>query len=64
MSPYEWLIRERVALASEILESGSSALAAVASHCGFRNEQSLRGHFRQITGTSPGIYRQQFSRQS
>lgn len=64
MSPYEWLIRERIAMASEILESGTEALETVAERCGFRTEQSLRKHFRRITGTSPSIYRQQFSRVS
>jgi AraC family transcriptional activator FtrA len=62
MGPHEWLIRERVAIAKELLESPATPLARVAELAGFGSEESLRRHFRRITQTSPGAYRQQFSR--
>jgi AraC family transcriptional regulator, transcriptional activator FtrA len=59
-SPYEWILRERVAVAQEMLESRNATLARVADLCGFKSEQSMRKHFRRIAGTSPATYRQQF----
>jgi AraC family transcriptional regulator, transcriptional activator FtrA len=60
LAPYEWILRERVAVAQEMLESRNAALARVADLCGFKSEQSMRKHFRRIAGTSPAAYRQQF----
>jgi len=59
-APYEWILRERVAVAQEMLESRNATLARVADLCGFKSEQSMRKHFRRIAGTSPATYRQQF----
>src|ERR1700722_3152855 len=59
-SPYEWILRERVAVAQEMPESRNATLARVADLSGFKSEQSMRKHFRRIAGTSPATYRQQF----
>jgi AraC family transcriptional activator FtrA len=59
-SPYEWILRERVAVAQEMLESRNATLSRVADLCGFKSEQSMRKHFRRIAGASPATYRQQF----
>lgn len=59
-APYEWILRERIAVAQEMLESRNATLARVADLCGFKSEQSMRKHFRRIAGTSPAAYRQQF----
>ncbi|WP_394778705.1 transcriptional regulator FtrA [Undibacterium sp.] len=61
LGPYEWLIRERVAIARELLESPGTPLQQVAELAGFGSEESLRRHFRRIVKTSPGAYRLQFS---
>lgn len=63
-SPYDWLVRERVALAKELLETRTSHLGRVAELCGFQTEQSLRKHFKKVTGVSPSTYRQQFNLKS
>ncbi|MES2069436.1 MAG: transcriptional regulator FtrA [Pseudomonadota bacterium] len=60
LGPYEWLIRERVAIAKELLESPAIPLPQVAELAGFGSEESLRRHFRRIVKTSPGAYRLQF----
>ncbi|MES2104438.1 MAG: transcriptional regulator FtrA [Pseudomonadota bacterium] len=60
LGPYEWLIRERVAIAKELLESPATPLPQVAELAGFGSEESLRRHFRRIVKTSPGAYRLQF----
>lgn len=61
MAPYEWLVRERVAIARELLEAqGALPMARVAELAGFGSEESLRRHFRRIALTSPGAYRKKF----
>ncbi|SDR24887.1 transcriptional regulator, AraC family /transcriptional regulator, AraC family with amidase-like domain [Paraburkholderia fungorum] len=61
MAPYEWLVRERVAVARELLEAPSPLpMGRVAELAGFGSEESLRRHFRRIALTSPGAYRKKF----
>ena len=60
MGPVEWLARERVAIAKDLLESPGIALAQVAERAGFGSEESLRHHFRRIAATTPGAYRRAF----
>jgi len=60
MGPIEWLIRERVAIAKDLLESPEIALSQVAERAGFGSEESLRHHFRRIASTTPGAYRKAF----
>jgi AraC family transcriptional activator FtrA len=61
LSPYEWLIRERVAVAKELLESPATPIPRVAELAGFGSEESLRRHFRRVADTSPNAYRRQFA---
>jgi AraC family transcriptional activator FtrA len=61
LAPYEWVVRERVAAARELLESPSLLpLARVAELAGFGSEESMRRHFRRIALTSPAAYREKF----
>lgn len=63
-TPYDWLIRERVACAKDLLESSEHSLARVSELSGFGSEESFRRHFRRITSTSPNHYRKQFATKS
>jgi AraC family transcriptional activator FtrA len=61
MAPYEWLVRERVAVARELLEAQTPLpIARIAELAGFGSEESMRRHFRRIAMTSPGAYREKF----
>ncbi|MCC8404055.1 transcriptional regulator FtrA [Paraburkholderia sp. MMS20-SJTN17] len=61
MAPYEWLVRERVTIARELLEATPPLpMTRVAELAGFGSEESLRRHFRRIALTSPGAYRRRF----
>jgi len=60
MSPVDWLVRERVELARQLLETSARPLAHVSSLAGFGSEESFRRHFRLATGVSPLAYRRQF----
>jgi AraC family transcriptional activator FtrA len=59
--PYEWLIRERVALAKDMLQTGRQPLPRVAEAVGFKSQETFRRHFRRVAGTSPATYRRQFA---
>ena len=62
MAPYEWLVRERVAIARELLEQQSQLpMSRIAELAGFGSEESLRRHFRRVTLTSPASYRRKFA---
>jgi len=57
----EWLVRERVAIVKDLLETSTLPLAQVAQRAGFGSEESLRHHFRKLAATTPGAYRRQFA---
>lgn len=59
LSPIDWLIRERVAAARELLETTDRPLQWVAEQAGFGSQESFRRHFRGQTRTSPAAYREQ-----
>jgi AraC family transcriptional activator FtrA len=58
LAPYQWLIRERVARARELLESSTLPPGRIAQMVGLRSEEALRHHFRRQVGTAPSRYRQ------
>ncbi|HEX2583825.1 MAG TPA: transcriptional regulator FtrA [Steroidobacteraceae bacterium] len=60
LSPIDWLIRERVAVAKELLESSKLSLTRVAEKSGFASAETFRRHFRLQTRLSPSMYRRQF----
>jgi len=62
MAPYEWLLKERVAYAKDLLEVSATPLTRVAETAGFGSDEAFRKHFRRIVGTSPGAYRKRFAR--
>jgi transcriptional regulator GlxA family with amidase domain len=60
MGPKEWLRRERVALAQQLLERSAKPVEAVADQSGFGSVTALRAAFREIAGASPSQHRRQF----
>jgi AraC family transcriptional regulator, transcriptional activator FtrA len=63
-TPLQWLIRQRVHRAQELLESTDLGLERIASECGFGSAASLRVHFQRVASTSPSAYRRTFQRRS
>jgi AraC family transcriptional activator FtrA len=58
----EWLLKERLRYARELLERrGDASLDDIAIACGFGTPATMRHHFRKRLGTSPGAYRRSFS---
>ena len=60
LAPLAWLVRERVALAAQLLESRPQlAIDAIADLAGLGSAESLRRHFRAHGLAPPGRYRRQ-----
>jgi AraC family transcriptional regulator, transcriptional activator FtrA len=59
-TPYQWLLRQRVARAQRLLETSDASIDLVASESGFGTAANLRKHFRRVLRTSPDAYRRSF----
>ncbi|MGI5126338.1 GlxA family transcriptional regulator [Pseudonocardia sp. CA-107938] len=60
--PFDWLHRERVALAQELLECSDASVEQVAARSGLGTATTLRRHFQRAVGVSPTTYRATFGR--
>jgi AraC family transcriptional regulator, transcriptional activator FtrA len=60
LSPLEWLIKERVSFAKQMLESTQLAIVRVGELAGFGSEEAFRRHFKQLSGVTPAAYRKHF----
>jgi transcriptional regulator GlxA family with amidase domain len=60
-TPMQWVLRARVDLARELLESTDLGVEQVADSVGLGTGANLRMHFQRILGTSPTEYRHTFS---
>ncbi|MFF7201493.1 MULTISPECIES: GlxA family transcriptional regulator [unclassified Streptomyces] len=59
-TPYRWLLRQRVLLSQELLESTDDTVDTIAGRSGFGNAAALRHHFLRTLGTTPNAYRRTF----
>lgn len=59
-SPGRWLTRQRVERARVLLEETGRSIDVIAGDVGFGTGASLRAHFRDVLGVSPGVYRTTF----
>lgn len=50
LSPFRYLLHERIARVKELIYPGSRSLSEVARRCGFQHHQHLRQRFWQVTG--------------
>lgn len=55
--PYRYFLQLRVESAMSMLRAGSGSLAAIAQACGFDDQSHFSKVFRQMTGTTPSLYR-------
>lgn len=63
LAPGEWLLRQRLARARELLETGDCGVEQVAVACGFGTAATLRHHFHRRLGLGPSDYRRRFRRE-
>ncbi|GHH27907.1 GlxA family transcriptional regulator [Lentzea cavernae] len=59
-TPLDWLARQRLQLARELLETTDLAIPVVAERSGHGSATALRAHFDRALHTSPQRYRQTF----
>ena len=56
-SPHQFLLRQRIERAKEMLREAEMRVLDVAVACGFKTQQHFARVFRQIYGASPTAYR-------
>mgnify|MGYP003390235287 CR=1 FL=1 len=60
MPPYAYVIRERIAVAQDLMRSSQMSIADIAKLCGFATHAHFSTQFRSIIGTTPAEYRRRF----
>ncbi|MDQ0627175.1 GlxA family transcriptional regulator [Paraburkholderia graminis] len=60
-TPIQWLLKARVRLAQELLETTSASVDHVAVAAGFDSPVTFRTRFRSVVGLTPSTYRRRFS---
>ncbi|MBD2465228.1 helix-turn-helix transcriptional regulator [Oscillatoria sp. FACHB-1407] len=58
-SPYQFLIQQRVERAKQLLQDEEMTISEIALECGFSNQSHFTRRFRQLTGITPKVYRNQ-----
>ena len=56
MSPYQYVIQQRVIKAQELITSSKLSLADIAYECGFSSQSQMTHHFRNSVGITPRVY--------
>jgi AraC family transcriptional regulator len=57
MTPYQYLLQQRIERAKQLLKEGDRSIADIAFACGFSSHSHLSQQFRQLVGVTPGAYR-------
>ena len=60
VGPLDWLHRQRITRAQELLESTDASVEQVAAGCGLGTAATLRRHFHRALGVTPTAYRATF----
>ncbi|WP_350276147.1 helix-turn-helix domain-containing protein [Kribbella sp. HUAS MG21] len=63
-TPLQWLLRQRVHRAQELLETTDLSVEEISRYCGFGTSIALRQHFAKHVRTSPTAYRRTFRARS
>ncbi|REE89308.1 GlxA family transcriptional regulator [Cupriavidus plantarum] len=59
-TPIQWLIRQRIRRAQELLETSDASVDQVASASGFDSAITFRARFQRVVGLTPSAYRKRF----
>lgn len=57
LSPYQYLIQQRVERAKSLLKTSDRPIVDIALECGFNSHSHLSKQFRQVTGITPKAFR-------
>lgn len=58
VTPYQWLLNQRIDHARRLLRTTELSLAEIALHCGFADQSHFTRVFGRIEGVSPGRWRE------
>lgn len=59
VSPYQYVLRQRIEKAKELLKNDELSITDIALECGLANPSHLARHFRKFVGVSPRVFRRQ-----
>jgi AraC family transcriptional regulator len=59
LTPHQYVIRQRVKRAKQLLQQGKMSISEVALICGFTHQSHLHRHFKRLLGVTPGEFRGQ-----
>ena len=57
VTPYQFVIRQRVTKTKDLLKNSKLALVDIALECGFSSQSQMTQHFRKSVGVTPKVYR-------
>lgn len=57
ITPYQYLLQQRIERAKQLLKEGDRSITDIATLCGFNSHSHLSKQFRQLTGMTPKAYR-------
>ena len=63
-SPHQFVLRQRIERAKEMLRAAETRVLDVAVACGFKTQQHLARVFRRMCGASPTEYRHEFEKRA
>lgn len=53
LSPYQYIIKQRIERAKQLLKKGQRPISDIAATCGFTHQSHLNRHFKRLTGLTP-----------
>ena len=59
LPPHQWLLRQRVSAAKQLMTAGGLSLAEIAISAGFANQSHFTRVFSAAVGVSPGVWRRE-----
>lgn len=59
VTPFRWVLQQRVERARRLLEITDLPLATIAYACGFSSQSHFSTSFKQVVGATPAVYRRQ-----
>jgi AraC family transcriptional regulator len=59
LSPYQYVLSERISVAKELLSKRDLSIADVALAAGFSDASQLNRLFRKLIGVTPTVYRRE-----
>jgi AraC-like DNA-binding protein len=62
VSPHQWVLSRRIALAQRLISAGKTPLSEIAVLCGFADQSHLARVFLRHVGASPGVWRRSVQR--